>query len=113
MQWTLALFLLLLEATIIVLIWKRVINLQRLISEDDGSASFSRFQFMIFTFIVASAYIVQAFARIKAGGELPTIPETVLGLIGISGGSYLVSKGIEASSETQTGKSGSQDRWVR
>jgi hypothetical protein len=64
-----------------------------LISEQDGAASFSRFQFLIFTFIIASAYIVLAFQS----NALPAIDQSVLGLIGISGGSYLVSKGIEAS----------------
>mgnify|MGYP001609450036 FL=1 len=53
MQWSLAIFLLLLEGIIIVFIWKRVINFEKLISEQDGSASFSRFQFLIFTFIIA------------------------------------------------------------
>jgi hypothetical protein len=97
MQWSLALFLLLLEITILVLIWKRAINLTMLISEEDGTASFSRFQFLIFTFIIASAYIVLAFQS----ATLPEIDQSVLGLIGISGGSYLVSKGIEVSGKTK------------
>ena len=97
MEWTLAIFLTLLEGSIIVLIWRRVINLEKLISEQDGAASFSRFQFLIFTFVIASAYIVLAFHNVSSGGELPKIGPDVLGLIGISGGSYLVSKGIEAS----------------
>lgn len=104
MQWSLAIFLLLLEGTILLYMWKRVINLSMLISEDDGAASFSRFQFLIFTFIIASAYIVLAFHGISlcTGGvcELPKIENSVLGLIGISGGSYLVSKGIEVSGKT-------------
>lgn len=115
MQWSLAFFLLALETLFIFLIWfgtrrsapgdsGRVgINLEKLISEQDGVASFSRFQFLIFTFIVASAYIVQVFAALNGKSPittLPTIPESVLGLIGISGGSYLVSKGIEKSGET-------------
>lgn len=108
MQWSLAFFLLLLEGTILVLIWKRVINLTLLISEQDGAASFSRFQFLIFTFIIASAYIVLAFNGCagNSGGtcKLPEIDPSVLGLIGISGGSYLVSKGIEASGKDNTTK---------
>lgn len=108
MQWSLAIFLMLLELTIIVLIWIGSsgaarksgcsgINLEKVIGEQDGAASFSRFQFLIFTFIVASAYIVHAFYAIGKGLDLPRIDPSVLGLIGISGGSYLVSKGIETS----------------
>ena len=101
MQWSLAIFLLLLEGIIIVLIWKRVINFEKLISEQDGSASFSRFQFLIFTFIIASAYIVLALQSVNiakipdSGLILPEIPDGVLILIGMSGGSYLGSKLIE------------------
>lgn len=94
MEWSLAIFLALLEGTILFLIWGRSINLKSLISEQDGQASFSRFQFLIFTFIIASAYIVLAFHHMS----LPKIDPSVLGLIGISSGSYLASKGIEASS---------------
>jgi hypothetical protein len=103
MRWSLAGFLTLLEATIIVLMWKgakggstrRGINLEKLISEHDGSASFSRFQFLIFTFVVASAYVIYAFESVATSHGLPGIDTSVLGLIGISGGSYIVSKGIE------------------
>ena len=108
MQWSLALFLFGLEVGFILLAWMGTkprragqtgpfgINLERLISEQDGSASFSRFQFLIFTFVVASGYVVQVFTALtNQAAELPTIPGGVLALIGISGGSYLVSKGIE------------------
>jgi hypothetical protein len=126
MQWSLAIFLALLEASLIVLIWIGAgrpaggkfagINLEYLVAEDDGSASFSRFQFLIFTFIVASAYIVKAFAAVNSQQDLPGIPADVLGLIGISGGTYLVSKGIQFGSgsggSSATG-SESDGRWVR
>jgi len=110
MQWSLALFLFALEMAFIFLIWIGTrprrpndyapigINLEKLISEQDGSASFSRFQFLIFTFVVASGYVVQVFMTLsKNADRLPEIPGGVLALIGISGGSYLVSKGIEKS----------------
>ncbi len=99
MEWSLAIFLVLLEAIILWFIWRRHINLEKLISEENGVASFSRFQFLIFTFIVASAYIVLAFHSVSTGASLPTIDPSVLGLIGISGGSYLISKGIENSNK--------------
>ncbi len=135
MQWSLAIFLALLELTIIVLIWLGArrpgaaaktqwagINLELLVSEKDGAASFSRFQFLIFTFAIASASVVQLFANLSATPPLgmPEIPNSVLGLIGISGGSYLVSKGIgNTQGGTADGASGpagagTQDgRWVR
>ncbi len=97
MQWSLAFFMFLMEGTILALIWTRVINLEKLISEQDGAASFSRFQFLIFTFVIASAYIVLAFYNVTKGADLPKIDPSILGLIGISGGSYLASKGIEVS----------------
>ena len=80
---------------------------------------------LLFTFVIASLYVVYTLYSLKGGGScaltavapatprdlqtafdavqktitsrfcLPTIPESVLGLIGISGGSYLVSKGIQ------------------
>jgi hypothetical protein len=118
MQWSLAMFLLALEMAFIFLIWigtrprapgdgSRVgINLERLLSEHDGSASFSRFQFLIFTFVVASGYVVQVFVLVQKGSALPDIPNGVLALIGISGGSYLVAKGIEKTG--QTGADGAQ-----
>ena len=86
------------------------IDLKFLISADNGYASTSRFQFVIFTFVIASSYflavawmlttddaIKQGLAEvIKAGNfKLPDIPTNVLGLIGISGGSYVISKGIQ------------------
>lgn len=117
MEWSLAVFLILLELIVILLIWRGTkkpssekkcvgINLEKLISEQDGTASFSRFQFLIFTFIIASAYIVLAFHNISSGHGLPNIDPSVLGLIGISGGSYLASKGIEASNTPPNPASG-------
>lgn len=109
MQWSLALFLFALEMAFIFFIWLGThprqqndrfplgINLEKLISESDGAASFSRFQFLIFTFVVASGYVVQVFMALKSSAPVPDIPNGVLALIGISGGSYVVSKGIEKS----------------
>ena len=117
------------------------IDLSKLISEDNGNASLSRFQFLIFTFVIAASYFLMllvwlaqlpelmkiastaagklgdatanaseaqkalaaAIANVKY--ELPNIPAGVLALIGISGGSYVVAKGIQKSSETDGGLS--------
>lgn len=73
------------------------IDLSRLISEPTGDASMSRFQLLIFTFVIgASLFLVIASA--KGGAQFPaTIPQGVLVLLGISSSSYLVSKGIQFS----------------
>jgi hypothetical protein len=60
-----------------------------------GKASLSRFQFLIFTFVIAGLYLLLS---IEAG-TFVDIPNNVLGLLGISGGSFLVSKGMSTSSK--------------
>ncbi len=55
-----------------------------------GKASLSRLQLLLFTFVIAGLYLVMS---IEAGYFVP-IPTEVLGLLGISGGSYLISKGV-------------------
>ncbi len=73
------------------------ISLVGLIAEPDltragdvGKASLSRFQFLIFTFVVAGLFLLLS---IEAG-TFVEIPANVLGLLGISSGSYVVSKVI-------------------
>ena len=69
------------------------INLTQLVSEPTGDASMSRFQFLVFTFVVAISFML-----ITVSNKQPTFPEippTVLALLGISAGSYIVSKGIQ------------------
>lgn len=67
------------------------IDLRLLISEKDGAASLSRFQFLVFTFVVGMCVLVLTLES----GEFPNVDPNILGLLGISGGSYLVSKGIQ------------------
>lgn len=64
------------------------IDLQYLVSEDNGRASLSRFQFLIFTFVIATGLLV----IILDSGTFPTVPSDVFGLLGISAGSYVGSK---------------------
>src|SRR5438105_1037069 len=82
----------------ILVLWKIAdgsIDLSRLISEPNGDASLSRFQFLVFTFVIAlSLFLVIVSTRPAA---FPNIPGTVLSLLGISGSSYLISKGIQFS----------------
>jgi hypothetical protein len=71
------------------------IDLSRLLSEPTGDASLSRFQFLVFTIVIAlSLFLVIVSAKPAA---FPNIPGTVLSLLGISGSSYLISKGIQFS----------------
>jgi hypothetical protein len=56
-----------------------------------SKASMSRLQLLIFTFIIAGLYLTLCFEA----GEMIAIPNQVLGILGISGGSYVVSKGIQ------------------
>lgn len=59
-------------------------------NKEKPKASLSRFQFLVFTFVIAGLYLVLSLES----GNFVDIPESVLLLLGISGGSYLISKGI-------------------
>lgn len=91
--WILTIFLGILAA---IFLWKVVtgeISIQYLISDEQGYASLSRFQFLIFTFVIA----MTLFYLIATHGKYPEIPNQILALLGISGGSYVVAKGIQTS----------------
>ena len=96
--WLLVLFIAALEFIIITFIWTGKINVARLISDENGDASLSRFQLLIFTFVIAMSlfYIIVN----NPPAKFPDIPEAVLLLLGISGGSYVLSKGIAAGRDT-------------
>lgn len=81
-------------------IYDGTIDLSRLISEPNGDASMSRFQFLVFTFVISlSLFLVIAAG--KNGDGKPSfpadIPGGVLTLLGISGSSYAVGKAIQFS----------------
>jgi hypothetical protein len=61
-------------------------------STEHGSrkASLSRLQFLMFSFVIAGLYLVIC----VESGTFVDVPPGVLILLGISGGSYVVSKGI-------------------
>ena len=88
-------FLAILAAMIIWLILDNKIDLSKLLSEANGSASMSRFQLLIFTFVVAASlfYLVEKNKEAK----FPDIPPGVLTLLGISASTYAVGKGISYS----------------
>jgi hypothetical protein len=84
---------------ILVEIIRGGIDLSGLLSED-GKASMSRFQLLIFTFVIAlSLFLMVA----QNGTKFPQIPADVLTLLGISASTYAVSKGINAGSKNQNG----------
>ena len=85
----------LLALTILFWIWRDKISLSKLISEPNGDASLSRLQFLIFTFVIALSLFMVIAGHTPP--EFPKIPPEVLTLLGISGSSYLVSKGIQFS----------------
>jgi len=99
-------------------IFRGDINLNLLVSEKTGEASMSRFQLLIFTFVIGLSFFLivvsnarprmvdAAGAPIRAG--LPDIPGGVLGLLGISASSYTVSKAIQANMQKPGPEPGNQ-----
>ncbi len=85
-----------------VILWrihKGKIDISKLISEADGAASLSRFQFLIFTFVISLSLLLIIIGA-KDGPQFPeSIPAGIYALLGISAGSYVVSKGIQKGAE--------------
>jgi len=95
LEWVVAGFIGLIASTIVWLIWTEKIDLSQMLSEANGDASMSRFQLLIFTFVVAVSlfYLVEKCKDCK----FPEIPSGVLTLLGISASTYAVGKGISYS----------------
>src|SRR5689334_11727137 len=90
-------FLGILGIAVLYYIFTQRIDLSKLLSETNGDASMSRFQLLIFTFVIAaSLFLIVASPNPPAFPK--EIPNGVLILLGISASSYLVSKGIQFSS---------------
>src|ERR1043165_7716471 len=90
-------FLGLVGVAILYYIFTERIDLSQLISEPSGDASMSRFQLLVFTFVIAaSLFLIIASPHPPAFPK--EIPNGILVLLGISASSYLVSKGIQHSS---------------
>ncbi|MEY2564947.1 MAG: hypothetical protein QOH88_3140 [Verrucomicrobiota bacterium] len=71
-----------------------------------AGASMSRFQLLIFTFVIA----LSLFLIVVNTGDFPTsIPPEVLTLLGISAATYAVSKGIQAGSTNGDANSSTTD----
>ena len=101
-SWPNLAFLVAIAVTVILLViglaiaWKVLtdrIDLTYLLAEPDtGKASLSRFQFLLFSFVVAGLLLMLS---IEAGAFVE-VPQGVLVLLGISGGGYVGSKTIQA-----------------
>ncbi|HHT9111151.1 MAG TPA: hypothetical protein ACFYDZ_08355 [Candidatus Brocadiaceae bacterium] len=101
--WMVPVFIGLLGLLVLYKIYTDKIKLEGLINEsssDGGAASMSRFQFLIFTFVIA----MSLFLIVIENKCFPTIPSDVWTLLGISAGSYAVSKGIQCKSEEEDKK---------
>jgi len=78
---------------ILYMIFKGRIDISQVLTEPDSTkASLSRFQFLLFTFVVVGLFLLLSIES----GTFVNIPDSVLGLLGISAGSYAISKGITA-----------------
>ena len=102
--WITAGFLALLELYVLWWLWNHPDSLKGIISEGDlptgggsGKASLSRFQFLIFTFVIAMSFILIVVGNSPLA--FPEVPSGVFALLGVSGGSYVVSKAIQKSGE--------------
>ena len=92
--------------TSLLILWYMVtekIKLEKLISEKNGDASLSRFQFLVFTFVIAMSLFL-----VVIGQDPPIFPPKIapeiMALLGISGGSYVISKGIQKGAEGKKDK---------
>lgn len=97
----LAFFLAFVQAILVWRMWKNEIDLSQITSDGNGQASLSRFQFLIFTFVIAIGLI---YLTIK-GEAFPVLDQGILVLLGISGASYVVGKSLD--NQTPSGGKGS------
>jgi quinol-cytochrome oxidoreductase complex cytochrome b subunit len=86
------------------------INISQLLTEKDGDgkASMSRFQLLIFTFVIGVSF----FMVVVSNNKLPEVPNQVLTLLGISATTYGVSKGIQAST-TDSGAGDTENKGTK
>ena len=68
------------------------IHLDKILSDEGGEASISRFQLLIFTFTIALTFV---YLTLCGNGQFPAVPKEVLILLGISASTYGVGKGLQ------------------
>ena len=93
-SWIIVILLAAIGALVVVKMWTGKIDLTYLVAEANGQASYSRFQFLVFTLVIAGSFLILTLEQ----RSFPTIDPSILGLRGISGGSYVLSKGIQSGS---------------
>lgn len=98
-------FLFFLSMVVLIDIVRNKINLSEMLEELSGGASMSRFQLMVFTFVIAFSF----FVIVAEQGRFPDIPTNVLALLGVSASTYAVGKGLQVSS-TDDGGTSSPDK---
>jgi hypothetical protein len=79
---------------VLIMMATGAIDLSELLEDDNGGASMSRLQLLVFTFVIAFSF----FVLVVQGGKFPDVPANVLALLGISATTYGVSKGISVGS---------------
>ena len=102
MGWILAVLIGAFALAIIYKMMKGDIDLTYLIAGADGDASLSRFQFLIFTFVIAMSLFLIIVNQTGGPAFPKEIPGGILALLGISGGSYVASKGVDANAPAKT-----------
>jgi len=93
--WSLVIIVDLLALAIVVQIARGSIDLSLLLSEPGGGASLSRFQLLVFTYVIGLSLF-----WITISSTRPAFPEVtggMLSLLGISASTYAVSKGLQLS----------------
>jgi len=100
-QFVIALIFIAFAGLVVRQMWKS--DLGGLIAEPDqsGKASMSRFQLLLFTFVITGIFLSLSLET----GTFVEIPNGVLGLLGISGASFVISKGISKNSTKKPQKS--------
>ena len=76
-------------------------RLAEIFSADDGSTDIADFQYLIFN-LITGVYFVTQFLK-PTGSGLPTIPDTLLGLTGVSASLYVGKKAVTQTQPTVTG----------
>jgi len=96
MGWTLTILFAAFALAIIYKMIKGDIDLRYLIAGADGDASLSRFQSLIFTFVIGLGLFLIIVSKTPNPGFPDSIHGSILALLGISGGSYVTSKAVDA-----------------
>ncbi len=79
----------------------RLQRITEIFNADDGTTDLGDFQYLIFN-LITGVYFVTQFLN-PDGSGLPTIPDTLLGLTGVSAGLYVGKKAVTNAQPTITG----------